>query len=133
MITTTIVILNDLHARNLLMSGWFRSAEIPLQERMNEFTLHTYAGNGRSMSMENRIMQLNRYLIGWIGYFRLASAKGHCEKFDQWNPRRLRMCLWKQWKRVRTRIRELRALGVPEWACFVMANSDAERGKCLET
>src|SRR6185312_7528124 len=64
-----------------------------------------------------------RYLMGWIGYFRIASAKSHCERFDQWIRRRLRMCLWKQWKRVRTRIRELRALGVPNWACFVMANS----------
>jgi group II intron reverse transcriptase/maturase len=91
------------------------------KEKVRELTNRT-----RSMSMESRIMQLNRYLIGWIGYFRLASAKGHCEKFDQWIRRRLRMCLWKQWKRVRTRIRELRALGVPEWACFVMAN--ARRG-----
>ena len=88
------------------------------KEKVRELTNRT-----RSMSMENRIIQLNRYLIGWIGYFRLASAKNHCEKFDQWIRRRLRMCLWKQWKRVRTRIRELRALGVPEWACFVMANS----------
>nr|WP_246354655.1 hypothetical protein [Paenibacillus phytohabitans] len=32
------------------------------------------------------------------------------------------MCLWKQWKRVRIRIRELRKCGVPEWACFMMAN-----------
>ncbi|MBN2981548.1 group II intron reverse transcriptase/maturase [Cohnella algarum] len=88
------------------------------KEKVRELT-----NRSRSMSMENRIMQLNRYLIGWIGYFRLASAKGHCEKLDQWTRRRLRMCLWKQWKRVRTRIRELRALGVPEWACFVMANS----------
>ena len=44
--------------------------------------------------------------------------KTHCENFDPWIRRRLRMCLWKQWKRVRTRLRELRALGVPEWACF---------------
>ncbi|WP_080838080.1 group II intron reverse transcriptase/maturase [Cohnella massiliensis] len=88
------------------------------KEKVRELT-----NRSRSMSMGNRIMQLNRYLIGWIGYFRLASAKGHCEKLDQWTRRRLRMCLWKQWKRVRTRIRELRALGVPEWACFVMANS----------
>lgn len=91
------------------------------KEKVRELTNRT-----RSMSMENRIMQLNRYLMGWIGYFRLASVKGHCEKLDQWIRRRLRMCLWKQWKRVRTRIRELRALGVPEWACFVMAN--ARRG-----
>ncbi|MED4602961.1 group II intron reverse transcriptase/maturase [Paenibacillus validus] len=88
------------------------------KEKVRELT-----NRARSMSMENRILQLNRYLIGWIGYFRLASAKGHCEKFDQWIRRRLRMCLWKQWKRVRTRIRELRALGVPEWVCFMMANS----------
>ncbi|MFD1224818.1 group II intron maturase-specific domain-containing protein, partial [Paenibacillus vulneris] len=62
-------------------------------------------------------------LMGWMGYFRLASAKNHCKRFDQWVRRRLRMCLWKQWKRVKTRIRELRALGVPEWAVLKMANS----------
>jgi len=88
------------------------------KEKVRELTNRT-----RPMSMDSRIIQLNRYLIGWIGYFRLAAAKGHCEKLDQWIRRRLRMCLWKQWKRVRTRIRELRALGVPEWACLVMANS----------
>lgn len=33
------------------------------------------------------------------------------------------MCLWKQWKRMRTRLRELRALGVPHWAAWMMANS----------
>ncbi|MCR2807352.1 group II intron reverse transcriptase/maturase [Paenibacillus soyae] len=88
------------------------------KERVRELTNRT-----RSESMESRIGKLNRYLMGWLGYFRLASAKSHCERFDQWIRRRLRMCLWKQWKRVRTRIRELRALGVPEWACFVMANS----------
>ena len=89
-----------------------------IKEKVRELTNRT-----RSMSMESRITKLNQYLIGWIGYFRLASAKGHCEKLDQWMRRRLRMCLWKQWKRVRTRIRELRALRVPEWACCVMANS----------
>jgi len=88
------------------------------KEKIRELTNRTW-----SISMEGRITRLNRYLLGWLGYFRLASAKTHCERFDQWIRRRLRMCLWKQWKRVRTRIRELRALGVPEWACFVMANS----------
>lgn len=88
------------------------------KEKIRELT-----NRSRSMAMEDRIARLNRYLMGWIGYFQLASAKTHCEKFDQWIRRRLRMCLWRQWKRVRTRIRELRALGVPDWAAFVMANS----------
>ncbi|GIQ66870.1 group II intron reverse transcriptase/maturase [Paenibacillus cisolokensis] len=88
------------------------------KEKVRELT-----NRSKSASMEERIYRLNRYLMGWLGYFRLASAKNHLTSFDQWIRRRLRMCLWKQWKRVRTRIRELRALGVPEWACFVMANS----------
>jgi len=88
------------------------------KEKIRELTDRT-----RSMSMDDRITRLNRYLMGWMGYFRLASAKNHCKRFDQWIRRRLRMCLWKQWKRVKTRIRELRALGVPEWAVLKMANS----------
>ncbi|RQW07700.1 group II intron reverse transcriptase/maturase [Paenibacillus rhizophilus] len=88
------------------------------KERIRELTNRTW-----STSMEERISRLNRYLMGWLGYFHLASAKKHLQTLDQWIRRRLRMCLWKQWKRVRTRIRELRALGVPEWACFRMANS----------
>ncbi len=34
------------------------------------------------------------------------------------------MCLWKQWKRVRTRIRELRALGLPDWAAFMKKTNE---------
>lgn len=88
------------------------------KERIYQLTSRT-----RSISMEVRIEQLNCYLMGRLGYYRLASAKKHLQTLDQWIRRRLRMCLWKQWKRVRTRIRELRALGVPEWACFRMVNS----------
>ncbi|MGM1022942.1 MAG: group II intron reverse transcriptase/maturase [Bacillota bacterium] len=79
------------------------------KEKIRELTRRTW-----SISMEERIQRLNRYMMGWIGYFHLASTKTHLQRLDQWIRRRLRMCLWKQWKRVRTRIRELRALGVPE-------------------
>lgn len=77
----------------------------------------------RSVTMAQRIAELNRYLQGWIGYFHLSSAKGHCQRLDEWIRRRLRMCLWKQWKKPKTRLRNLRALKVPEWAARMMANS----------
>lgn len=77
----------------------------------------------RPLPMEERIGRLNRYIMGWVGYFRLAAAKGHCENFDQWIRRRLRMCLWKQWKLPRTRLRQLRALGVPERHARMLASS----------
>jgi group II intron reverse transcriptase/maturase len=88
------------------------------KERIRAITSRT-----RPVSMEQRIEELNHYIMGWVGYFHIASAKNHCESLDQWIRRRLRMCLWKQWKRVRTRCRELRALGVPEFAVRAMANS----------
>jgi len=91
-------------------------------ERFKE-RVRAITSRSRAASMEQRIQELNRYITGWMGYFRMASAKGHCEVLDQWIRRRLRMCLWKQWKRVRTRYRELRALGVPEHAVHKMANS----------
>jgi len=77
----------------------------------------------RSVSLETRIAELNRYLTGWIGYFHIASAKTHCTRLDEWIRSRLRMCLWKQWKTPKTRLRNLRALNVPEWAARKMANS----------
>ncbi len=49
------------------------------KEKIRELTSRT-----RSISMEERISRLNRYLMGWIGYFRIASAKSHCERFDQY-------------------------------------------------
>ncbi|QQE81414.1 group II intron reverse transcriptase/maturase [Alicyclobacillus sp. SO9] len=88
------------------------------KERVREITSRT-----RSMSIHERIRKLNAYVLGWASYFRLAEMKTHCKRFDDWIRRRLRMCIWKQWKRVRTWIRELRALGQPEWIVFMIANS----------
>jgi hypothetical protein len=73
--------------------------------------------------MEHRIQRLNEYLLGWVGYFSLAETPSVFEELDQWVRRRLRACLWKQWKRVRTRIRELRQLGIPDWLVWNLGNT----------
>jgi group II intron reverse transcriptase/maturase len=75
------------------------------------------------VSMAERIERLNAYLGGWMGYFALAETPSIFRNLEGWMRRRLRMCLWKQWKRVRTRYRELRALGLPEWVVHEIANA----------
>lgn len=77
----------------------------------------------KPVRMDERIERLNAYLGGWIGYFALADTPSIFKKLEGWVRRRLRMCLWKQWKRVRTRYRELRPLGLPEWVVHEFANS----------
>lgn len=75
------------------------------------------------VSMSERIRQLNQYLGGWMGYFALAEIPSLFSELDEWLRRRLRMCQWKQWKRTRTRVRELRALGMKEFDVWGAAGS----------
>jgi RNA-directed DNA polymerase len=67
----------------------------------------------RSGKLEDILTQLNRYLVGWLGYFRLANTPSVLDEMDERTRRRLRQLIWKRWKRGRTRYRELVALGVP--------------------
>ena len=64
-----------------------------------------------SVSMQYRIARLNRYVRGWVGYFRLADTPGKFSDLDEWFRRRMRQIRWKEWKRCRTRVANLRALG----------------------
>ena len=73
------------------------------------------AGRGRSPGRVCR--ELTRVLRGWVAYYRLADVKASFEMLDQWIRRKLRCILWRQWKRPRTRLEELRRRGIdPERA-----------------
>ncbi len=55
---------------------------------------------------------LREYITGWVNYFKLADMKTLLLHLDEWYRRRLRMVIWKRWKRIRTRLRNLLKLGV---------------------
>ena len=68
-------------------------------------------------AVEVIIDRLNRYIAGWVGYFRIADMKGNTQRLDEHLRRRLRQLVWKQWKTPANRSRNLRARGVSEfWA-----------------
>jgi RNA-directed DNA polymerase len=74
----------------------------------------------KSQSMKKRLELLNTYLIGWIGYFKLADTRSIFQFLDEWIRRRLRMCYLKHWKKPKTKKRNLVALGLPaEWASLI--------------
>ncbi|VEF46750.1 transposase [Bacillus freudenreichii] len=73
--------------------------------------------------MDYRIKKLNQYLMGWCGYFALADTPSLFIKFDSWIKRRLRMCIWKNWKKPRTKVRKLIGLGVPIGKAYEWGNS----------
>lgn len=69
---------------------------------------------GRGWSLARTIRELNPILRGWAAYYRLADVSGVFEELDEWVRRRLRLILWRQWKRPRTRRKELRKRGLSE-------------------
>lgn len=72
---------------------------------------------------ERRKESLSQFIRGWINYFKLADMKSILLRVDKWYRRRLRMVIWKQWKRIRTKIANLIKLGVKKSKAYEWANT----------
>ena len=64
------------------------------------------------MSMETRYLKLKQYIVGWVNYFKIANMSKIAQKLDEWIRRRIRMCYWKQWKKIKTKHDNLVKLGI---------------------
>ena len=80
------------------------------REKIRNLTRRTRAGK-----VEDLLKAMSTYIVGWIGYYRLARTQSVYEELDGWIRRRLRQIIWKRWKRGTTRYRELVRLGIPRW------------------
>ena len=67
--------------------------------------------------------KLKAFIRGWVNYFKLADMQKLLLRIDEWYRRRLRMAIWKQWKRIRTRLRNLIKLGIPKYKAWEFANT----------
>lgn len=88
------------------------------KQKLRELTSRSQGRNVRVV-MEN----VKVYMRGWLGYFGIASMKSLMEDWDGWLRRRLRMYIWKQWKKPRTRVENLMKLGMPQWQAYRNGNT----------
>jgi hypothetical protein len=72
---------------------------------------------------ERRKESLSQHIRGWINYFKMADMRSILLRVDEWYRRRLRMVIWKQWKRIRTKITNLIKLGVKKSKAYEWANT----------
>lgn len=82
-------------------------------DALHDFKYHIRRLTKRSwgISMQRRLRELRRYIQGWINYFGLSEYYRPLPGLDEWIRRRIRMCYLKQWRKPRTRIRNLIKLG----------------------
>jgi len=64
-------------------------------------------------SIKPALKRIEVYARGWLNYYGIASMKNNIADINGWLYHRIRMCIWKQWKRPRTKVRNLINLGVP--------------------
>jgi RNA-directed DNA polymerase len=94
---------------------WDRAARLrvaPAAVKRLKTKLRRVLGRGRGRRLAHIVEELNLATRGWVVYFRFAEVKASFEDLDKWLRRKLRCILWRQWKRPRTRFRELRRRGL---------------------
>jgi len=78
---------------------------------------------GRGRRLTTVLADLQPLIRGWTAYFRLSEVKRVFEDLDGWLRRKLRDVLWRQWKKPRTRMRRLIALGLDKYRAWKSANN----------
>ena len=76
---------------------------------------------------EYRALKLTQYIRGWVNYFGMADMKKLLQTTDEWLRHKIRAIYWKQWKKVKTKYKELKKLGVENekaWICANMRNGN---------
>ena len=76
-----------------------------------------------SISLDNRIKKINYVVRGWVNYFRIANMKNKITEIDEHLRVRIRVIIWKQWKKIRKKCESLQKLGVPFEIAFYCANT----------
>jgi group II intron reverse transcriptase/maturase len=89
-----------------------------MKSRLKELTSRS---NGKSQT--ERKSSIVKYIRGWVEYFKLADMKELLRRTDEWLRRRIRMCIWKSWKQVKTRIKNLIRCGINKPQACRAANS----------
>ena len=89
-----------------------------LKAKLKEIT-----GRSNAMNMGVRAIKLKQVIVGWINYFKLADMKSTLKTLDEWLRRRIRLCYWKQWKKIKTKHDNLKRLGVDNYKAWEYANT----------
>ncbi|MCZ4141780.1 group II intron reverse transcriptase/maturase, partial [Escherichia coli] len=80
------------------------------KKKLKELTRRSQGRNAQQVMEKVKI-----YIRGWIGYFYVADMKRILQSWNEWLRRRMRMYIWKQWTKPRTKVQNLRKMGIPEW------------------
>lgn len=105
---------------------WYGKIGIRVHEKsINRFKnkVREITSRSNSWDMEYRMKRLRQVITGWLNYFGMADISKITKELDEWIRRRIRMCFWKQWKKIKTKHDNLRKLGISSNKAWEHANT----------
>lgn len=99
-----------------------------LKQKLKELTKRSWG-----VSMDYRLLKIKQLIIGWVNYYRIGNFKMECQRIDKNIRFRIRMCIWKQWKKIQKRHKALVQLGVESHLAQSWANSRKSYARCAST
>jgi len=105
---------------------WYGKIGIRVHEKsINKFKskIRNITSRSNAWDMNYRMLKLRQSIIGWLNYFGIADIAKLTKELDEWTRRRLRMCFWKQWKKIKTKHDNLKKLGIKESKAWEFANT----------
>ena len=85
--------------------------------------LRAITKRNRGVNVRKVMQEIKVYMTGWLNYYGIASLKTKMREWDEWLRHRIRAYIWKQWKKPKTKLKNLMKLGVPEYYAHMAANS----------
>lgn len=85
--------------------------------------LRKLTSRSQGRKLDTVLYNIKVYMRGWLNYYAVAKIEN---LMKEWNGRlrqRIRMYIWKQWKKPRTRVTNLKKLGMPKWQAYRNGNT----------
>lgn len=75
----------------------------------------------RGISLDRMFGEIRRKMRGWLQYYATGEMYRFILNLDKWLRSRIRQYIWKQWKKIKTRIKNLTRLGLSQSEAYARA------------
>ena len=106
-----------------VMKGKCRLTVHPKSKSKMKLRLKELTNRSNGWGYVKRKQKLKDYIRGWIGYYHLADMKRFLLDTDEWLRRRIRMCIWKAWKKPKTKVANFIKCGMDKYIAYQWGNT----------
>jgi group II intron reverse transcriptase/maturase len=72
----------------------------------------------RGVSLDEVFGEIRRKMRGWLQYYSVGKMAHFIQSLDAWLRSRIRQYIWTQWKKIKTKVRNLKRLGLNDKRAF---------------